>query len=78
MISDGHGREQTPAMTNKHAACDMEVPSAFLCPITYEMFRDPVVVIASGQTYERGAILRHFRSSEIEPCSAQRRPSLDT
>ena len=61
-----------PALTNKHIACDMKVPSAFICPITYEMFRDPVVVITSGQTYERGAILRHFRSSEIEPCSSER------
>ena len=32
-------------------------PSALLCPITHEMFRDPVVVIASGHTYERSAIL---------------------
>lgn len=72
IINDGPSRERTPALTNKHIACDMKVPSAFICPITYEMFRDPVVVIASGQTYERGAILRHFRSSEIEPCSSER------
>ena len=31
------------------------------CPITGTMFRDPVVVVDSGHTYERSAILSHFR-----------------
>ena len=32
-----------------------------MCPITHIMFRDPVVVVDSGHTYERSAILSHFR-----------------
>lgn len=44
-------------------------PSALLCPITHEMFRDPVVVIASGHTYERSAILRHFYIRDTDPCT---------
>ena len=36
-------------------------PDVLICPITRIMFRDPVVVVESGHTYERNAILEHFR-----------------
>ena len=36
-------------------------PEELLCPITRTMFRDPVFVLESGHTYERSAILAHFR-----------------
>ena len=35
-------------------------PEELLCPITRTVFRDPVVVVDSGHTYERSAILEHF------------------
>ena len=35
-------------------------PEVLMCPITRTMFRDPVVVVDSGHTYERSAILSHF------------------
>ena len=35
-------------------------PEELLCPITRTMFRDPVVVVDSGHTHERSAILSHF------------------
>ena len=35
-------------------------PEVLLCPITRAMFRDPVVVVESGHTYERSALLSHF------------------
>ena len=31
-------------------------PEELLCPITRSMFRDPVVLLNSGHTYERSAI----------------------
>ena len=34
---------------------EIEIPNAFICKITYEMFVDPVIN-DSGQTYERDAI----------------------
>ena len=37
-------------------------PEVLLCPITRTMFRDPVFVFESGHTYERSAILSHFRA----------------
>ena len=36
-------------------------PEVLLCPITRTMFRDPVMVVESGHTYERSAVLAHFR-----------------
>ena len=35
-------------------------PEVLMCPITRTMFRDPVMVVESGHTYERSAILSHF------------------
>ena len=35
-------------------------PEELLCPITRNMFRDPVMHFDSGHTYERSAILSHF------------------
>ena len=38
----------------------MDPPDDFLCPITLELFREPVIA-ADNNTYERSAILRWFR-----------------
>ena len=35
-------------------------PEVLMCPITRAVFRDPVMVVDSGHTYERSAILSHF------------------
>jgi len=35
-------------------------PEELMCPITRAMFQDPVMVVESGHTYERSAILSHF------------------
>ena len=35
-------------------------PEELMCPITRTVFRDPVMVVDSGHTYERSAILEHF------------------
>jgi len=35
-------------------------PDVLMCPITRTMFRDPVIAVESGHTYERNAILSHF------------------
>ena len=38
-------------------------PEELMCPITRTMFRDPALVVDSGQTYERRAIRSHFRQA---------------
>ena len=35
-------------------------PEVLMCPITRTMFRDPVIAVDSGHTYERSAFLLHF------------------
>ena len=46
-------------LSSPDADLDVE-PDVLLCPITRVMFRDPVMVVESGHTYERSAILSHF------------------
>jgi STIP1 family protein 1 len=36
-----------------------EVPSAFTCPLTMEVFREPVIT-PSGNSYERSALMEHL------------------
>ena len=49
-------------------------PEELMCPITHAMFRDPVMVVESGHTYERSAILEHFeqRNEAKDPLHASR------
>jgi hypothetical protein len=42
---------------------------AFWCPISLEPMVDPVVVVESGQTYERAAIEQWFRTHDTDPVS---------
>jgi len=54
------------ALTSRFAAAanddDENAPSHLRCAITGEVFRDPVVLIESGHTYERAAIARWLAS----------------
>jgi hypothetical protein len=45
---------------------------SFECPITYELFKDPVFCVGDGHTYEREAILRHFENSSSSPLTGER------
>ncbi|XP_021902543.1 U-box domain-containing protein 15 [Carica papaya] len=49
-----------PRMLDKCAS--LMIPHEFLCPITLEIMKDPVIV-ASGQTYERESIQKWFDSN---------------
>ena len=49
-----------------------EEPDHLLCPITHEMFRDPVMVMESGHTYERAAIKRHLQNNRTDPLTRDR------
>ena len=58
-------RRTANARGDVHDAPDADLdaepePEVLLCPITRTMFRDPVVVVESGHTYERSAVLTHF------------------
>lgn len=47
------------------------VPSEFLCPITYEVMTDPVI-LSDGHTYERTAIEEWLRNHNTSPLSNRR------
>ncbi|KAK9026161.1 hypothetical protein V6N11_039007 [Hibiscus sabdariffa] len=49
-----------PQMSGKSQS--LVIPNEFLCPITLEIMRDPVIV-ASGQTFERESIQKWFDSN---------------
>ena len=42
-------------------------PDEFCCPITSECMRDPVIVTATGMTYEREAIAKWLSEHDIDP-----------
>ena len=42
-----------------------EIPSKFLCPITKEIMKDPVMLADDGQTYERQAIIEWYKYTNI-------------
>ena len=43
------------------------IKATLLCPISMELMMDPVVVVASGQTYERAAIEQWFMTHKTDP-----------
>eukprot|EP00899_Mesostigma_viride_P007649 jgi/Mesvir1/16886/Mv15767-RA.3 len=51
----------------------MEPPAHFLCPISYDLMRDPVMLVETGQIYERDAIERWFaRGNTTDPLTNAR------
>mmetsp|Transcript_651 Transcript_651/g.1756 ORF Transcript_651/g.1756 Transcript_651/m.1756 type:complete len:266 (+) Transcript_651:1720-2517(+) len=56
---------------------DADIPSAYVCSITGEIMRDPVVLVGSGNTYEREAITTWLRSHQTDPLSNVTIPSKD-
>ena len=50
----------------------VEEPDHLLCPITRVMFRDPVMLVESGHTYERAAIEQHLQDHRTDPLTRDR------
>jgi hypothetical protein len=48
----------------------MKIRDEFLCPITYEVLRDPVIA-ADGNTYERSAIQKWIEKTQTSPLSGE-------
>ena len=57
-LKRGRGRPKG-SKNRKTPDADLDAePDVLVCPITRTMFRDPVMVVDSGHTYERSAICR--------------------
>ena len=50
---------------------DLEIPEDIICPITSQIMADPVV-IASGHTYEREAILKWLENNNTDPLTNEK------
>ena len=48
----------------------MKIRDEFLCPITYELLREPVVAL-DGHTYEKSAIEKWLKSNHTSPRSGE-------
>jgi hypothetical protein len=62
------GITQSPS---KHDDDDLLIPEEFICPLTLELFHNPVVT-RWGHSFERGALLRWLKSHE--GCPLTRNP----
>ena len=58
------------AEVDQNEVDETDAPDAFLCPITYEIMRDPVVV-ADGHSYERKAIEQWLEKRSRSPMTAK-------
>lgn len=61
----------------KFASQQGDVPIDFICPITHEIMRDPVIA-EDGFTYEAGAINEWFKMKPISPMTNLELDSTDT
>ena len=52
---------------------DKEIP-AFICPLSKEIFQDPVI-ISDGHSYEREAIIQWFKTHSVSPLTGLPLPS---
>ena len=60
------------ASTDPPAAPPPKPPPDLCCPITKELFMDPVTCVGDGETYEREAIERHIRDKQATLEKAQK------
>ena len=59
-----------PAWSNRERPPAAEMPDEFICPITRETMRDPVIA-SDGFSYEREAIERWLSEHDTSPMTNQ-------
>ena len=67
--------QHTAGNASSEDAGDVPVPvppGNLLCPISLCMYRDPVVVVESGHTYDRSQIMQHFARRQTDPKTNRR------
>lgn len=53
-----------------------EIPKQFLCPITQELMKEPVIA-SDGNTYERSTLVKWLQINPISPITRQRMPNTE-
>jgi len=56
----------------KRRAQKKVVPSPFFCPLSHELMQDPVILVESGQTYERGRIESWLAVNKTDPLTGKK------
>lgn len=56
---------------------EVEIPAAYVCSISGELMRDPVIVVGSGNTYERCEIAKWLSTNSTDPLSNVQIPAKD-
>lgn len=54
----------------RSAQADEFIPAEYMCPLTLDWFQDPVVV-SSGQSYSREALLEYLQGASIDPVTRE-------
>eukprot|EP00877_Chromochloris_zofingiensis_P014187 jgi/Chrzof1/9021/Cz03g33080.t1 len=55
-MSESSPNQQPATRGAGERSADTDMPSDLLCPISYQLFEDPVMLVESGHTYERRSI----------------------
>ena len=75
MIAEEKGYTQITDLLKKAVAKSYTmdpVPPAFICPITCDLFKDPVMLGITGHTFERKAITDWLRVKKSDPLTNAR------
>ena len=72
MIADERGYTQIAddlrhAMVKTTRVADESTPPEFICPITCDVFKDPVMLGTTGHTFERKAIIHWLKLKKCDP-----------
>ncbi|KAI5071072.1 hypothetical protein GOP47_0013323 [Adiantum capillus-veneris] len=62
--------EESPSSSDVESSCEAAIPDDYLCPISLEIMKDPVIV-ATGQTYERANIQKWLEENRTCPKTSQ-------
>jgi hypothetical protein len=70
LVASGHSEKadsKVVTVANKpNRMKGMKIRDEFICPITYELMREPVVA-SDGHTYEKAAIEKWLKTHQISP-----------
>tara|TARA_B100001778_G_scaffold304368_1_gene282275 strand:- start:921 stop:2288 length:1368 start_codon:yes stop_codon:yes gene_type:complete len=59
--------DEQPEQPTPPAAATAELPAELFCPLTHELMVDPVLLVESGQTYERAPLVRWLETHDTDP-----------
>eukprot|EP01024_Parvocaulis_polyphysoides_P051474 TRINITY_DN5070_c0_g1_i4.p1 TRINITY_DN5070_c0_g1~~TRINITY_DN5070_c0_g1_i4.p1 ORF type:complete len:552 (-),score=75.32 TRINITY_DN5070_c0_g1_i4:208-1863(-) len=55
---------------NDYSETQLEIPQRLLCPITEELMEDPVMLVETGNVYEKSAIQKWLTLSKTDPLTS--------